>query len=136
LLAGFAPNFFVEGQAYPFEHTVVSELSEVPPDAFFGGQVAGNHTSLAAGLLDVEDSVEDFSERPGSWSAAFSGVVLGQQRLDLSPLRLGHVTGIAGTHAWVIAIKTRFLHRFLGAAMRKLLHIVFGVLKRGRPTTV
>jgi hypothetical protein len=102
----------VEGKPYPFQRPVFSELAEVSPNGFFGRQITGNQPPLATGFLDVEEGIKDFSQGPNSRSAPFPGVVSGQQGFDLAPLGVSHVTGIAGTHATVITIKSRFLHRF------------------------
>jgi hypothetical protein len=102
------PNSFVQGQPYLFQGAVIAELAEVSPNRFFGRQITGNHAPLTARFLDIEEGVEDFPQRPLSWSATFFGVTWGQKRFDLAPLRVGQVAGIAGTHVQVIAQNVGF----------------------------
>ena len=74
----------------------MSKVSEMSPDGFFRRQIAGDHAplhshtcELAAGFLEVEDGIENLSERPSSWSAAFAGVFFRQKGLDEAPLGIG-----------------------------------------------
>ncbi len=68
-------------------------------DGALGRQVVRQHIPLAAGAVEVEDSVEHLTHVDLPGPADF---VDGDQRLDDGPLLIGQVRGVGLTHRGVL----------------------------------
>src|SRR5688500_2520555 len=86
-----------QSDVHPFPRAVQAELPEVVVDAAPGREVVRKQAPRTAAPDDVEDGVEDLTQRVDSRTSGGSGS--GKVRLQTAPFGIGEVGWICCSHA-------------------------------------